>query len=263
MAEKHKERTCFLLYHNFYNQFELLPMEERGKLITAIFKYAMSGTVEDDMPDMVKMAFSIIKFVLDKDHESYIAKCERNAQNGKKGGRPKGKTSNEKTERFFLKPKKPDMDMDMGMDKDMDKDMDMDIDMDMGMDMGMDMDMEAQNAVPLSEVPTPPVSDAVSPTAPLEEYERDILISKGIPEQYIDERADRAEEYGRTHGMSAYETLQLWWKADRTRPPWNTPSERGRYTESVSVQREREEQERKNKEMEEWFYQRLENTFGP
>ena len=55
---------------------------------------------------MLKMAFSFIKTQLDRDREKYQARCEKNRENAKKGGRPKKEekqkenSKTEKTERF-------------------------------------------------------------------------------------------------------------------------------------------------------------------
>ena len=108
------EKNSFLLYQNFENQFSLLSMEDRGMLITAIFEYSRVGSVSAELSPIVQMAFSIIRDTLDRDNESYMEKCRRNAENAKKGGRPKkdAEHDSEKTERFFSKPKKPDNDND-------------------------------------------------------------------------------------------------------------------------------------------------------
>jgi uncharacterized phage protein (TIGR02220 family) len=69
------------------------------------------------------MAFIIMSKQLDKDGIKWEQKCEKNAINGAKGGRPKNKTDfeeTEKSERFFEKPKKADKDKDK--DKEEDKD---------------------------------------------------------------------------------------------------------------------------------------------
>ena len=49
------------------------------------------------------MAFEIIRAQLDRDREKYEKICKRNAENGKRGGRP---PKEEKTQWDFEKPKK-------------------------------------------------------------------------------------------------------------------------------------------------------------
>lgn len=90
------ERKSFILYDSYYEQLSMLSMEERGQLLTAIYEYETSGRVSVDMTPVVSMAFSFIRSTLDRDRAEYEKRCERNRENGKKGGRPprsvKGKT---------------------------------------------------------------------------------------------------------------------------------------------------------------------------
>ena len=111
-------RTSFIMYHSFNSPFELLDMEQRGILITAIFEYQMYGEVKISLTPLVNMAFVCIKDTLDRDARAYAETCKRNSENGKRGGRPKRNQavenqvtqSEEKTDRFFSKPKKADND---------------------------------------------------------------------------------------------------------------------------------------------------------
>ena len=111
-------RTSFIMYHSFSSPFELLDMEQRGILITAIFEYQMYGEVRITLTPLVNMAFVCIKDTLDRDAREYAETCKRNSENGKRGGRPRRNQSvenqvlerEEKTDRFFSKPKKADND---------------------------------------------------------------------------------------------------------------------------------------------------------
>ena len=49
----------------------------------------------------------------------------------------------------------------------------------------------------------------------LSERERANLVSRGIPESYIKERADRACDFGMAQKKSAYSVLLEWWEKDR------------------------------------------------
>ncbi len=93
------EKASFLIYLDYQEQFELLTDEQAGQLIKAIIKYEKTGEIVE-LDGMTKMAFSFIKTQLDRDREKYQAKCEKNRENAKKGGRPKKQTEIEKTERF-------------------------------------------------------------------------------------------------------------------------------------------------------------------
>ena len=113
-------RTSFIMYHSFNSPFELLDMEQRGILITAIFEYQMYGEVRITLTPLVNMAFVCIKDTLDRDAREYAETCKRNSENGKRGGRPRRNQAvenqvlerEEKTDRFFSKPKKADNDTD-------------------------------------------------------------------------------------------------------------------------------------------------------
>lgn len=109
-------KGTFILRYEFYPQVKLLTREQRGDLLTALFAYS-SG---DDIPildGITAMCFEFIKASIDTYSEKYEAKCRKNQENGKKGGRPKkadangenhtetdqsetNQTDSEKTERF-------------------------------------------------------------------------------------------------------------------------------------------------------------------
>ena len=82
-------QTSFILYQSYKNQFSLLSMEQRGQLITAIFNYNETSEAGLELDPLCAMAFSFIKDTLDRDTRSYEERCEKNRENGKKGGRPK------------------------------------------------------------------------------------------------------------------------------------------------------------------------------
>ena len=123
-----KQKTSFMLYHNYYNQFELLNMTERGELISAVFVYERTGELVSMSP-LVAMAFSIIREFLDRDRLAYEQKCKINSENAKKGGRPRKRDENifsEKTEGLIFDTKKADKDKDKEEDKEKEKDKDSD-----------------------------------------------------------------------------------------------------------------------------------------
>lgn len=98
------DKISFLMYLDYEEQFDLLTDEQLGKLMRAIIKYEKTQE-EPELDGMMKMAFSFIKSQLDRDREKYNNKCEKNRENGAKGGRPKKenrevKSKTQKTERF-------------------------------------------------------------------------------------------------------------------------------------------------------------------
>ena len=85
-----KKPTSFLLYNDLETPFNFLSLEDRGRLITYIFQYVRLGEVDlSEASDLVGLAFSMIKVYLDRDREQYEEKCRINAENGRKGGRPR------------------------------------------------------------------------------------------------------------------------------------------------------------------------------
>jgi len=132
-----KEKCAVLVYHDFYEHLKDLSFEQKGKLFDAILEYDMSGHVSVELDAVSSMAFKFIKSAIDRDKEAYKRKCEKNSQNGAKGGRPnlekanglnenlKKQTDNlktQKSERFFQKPKKADKENDDDNEKENDKD---------------------------------------------------------------------------------------------------------------------------------------------
>ena len=101
------DKNSFLIYLDYEEQFNLLTDEQIGKLMRAIIKYEKTQE-EPQLDGMLKMAFSFIKTQLDRDREKYKKKCEKNKENGAKGGRPKTKqTDNKKPNGFEENPTKP------------------------------------------------------------------------------------------------------------------------------------------------------------
>ena len=82
------EKNCFTLYKDYTKHFHMLTDEEAGKLIKAIFEYE-NGIEPEGLEGMVAMAFSFISAQLDRDDEKYAEKCQKNRENGSKGGRPR------------------------------------------------------------------------------------------------------------------------------------------------------------------------------
>ena len=187
-------KKSFVLYHNYFNQLLMLNMMERGELITAIFQYETCGKQTMELSPLADMLFSIIKDTLDRDREQYLRVCEINKENGKKGGRPKKQKIDEETERFFEKPKKPD--------NDNENDIDIDIDIDSDIDNGKEKEIEHS--------PTP----APQEMQKIKKY----LLKKGVTEEYIDKRLDRAIKYASYKNVSVSEILLEWWRADQGRP---------------------------------------------
>jgi len=118
-----ESKKSFLLFNDYEKVFEMLTDEEAGKLIKHIFAYVNNKDTEIE-DRILKLTFEPIKLQLMRDNKKYEAICERNKNNGLKGGRPKKKPSNNpnnplgflETQNNPEKPKKADTDTDTDTD---------------------------------------------------------------------------------------------------------------------------------------------------
>ena len=112
-------RDSFVLYTEYMAQIELLNMEQRGELLTAIMNHAL-GRASPELDAVTSMAFSFIRSRMDRDGEKYEKTVEARKEAGKMGGRPKANGFSEKQ----TKAKKPVYDPDNDPDSDNDCDND-------------------------------------------------------------------------------------------------------------------------------------------
>lgn len=106
-----KKIDTFILRNDFFPQIKMLSREQRGDLLTAIFAYS-TGEELPDMDMVTQMCFGFIKSSLDSNSEKYQAKCDKNRENGARGGRPSSKpngsennrTVSDESERFSEEP---------------------------------------------------------------------------------------------------------------------------------------------------------------
>ena len=79
------DKNSFILYTDYFEQIELLNIEQRGILLTAI----MSFQLEQDLPEMdaiTKMCFSFISADMRRNNEKYAEIVEKRRVSGRKGG---------------------------------------------------------------------------------------------------------------------------------------------------------------------------------
>lgn len=111
-----KQKSSFLIYHEYREPLKLLTDEQRGQLLMALIDYSESGVVPE-LDGISMMAFSFIQSQMDRDSKKYENRCSSNRENGKKGGRPKKENDSEEnpknpmgfeeTEKKTKNPKKP------------------------------------------------------------------------------------------------------------------------------------------------------------
>lgn len=104
-------KDSFLLFTKYRKQIEMLDMEERGEVLTAIYVYADEGEVIHFTSAKAELLFSVIQGDMDYNAEKYEEKCEKNKENGQRGGRPRKSAKKEENrtviEEEKEKPKKP------------------------------------------------------------------------------------------------------------------------------------------------------------
>ena len=82
------EKKSFLMYYDYRQHFDYLTDLQLGQLVRSLFGYEIDRVVPEFSEPIMKMCFSFVQSNLDRDMQKYIEKCEKNAENGKKGGRP-------------------------------------------------------------------------------------------------------------------------------------------------------------------------------
>ena len=75
------------LYYSYREQLEILPDDERGRLIIALLDYAENGTIPS-LEGASNMAFAFIKAQIDRDTEKYNERCQKNRDNIRKRWNP-------------------------------------------------------------------------------------------------------------------------------------------------------------------------------
>lgn len=85
-----EKRPGFILYKSFYEPIKNLSLEQKGKLLDALFKTQLNPNNPVGFDDKsVEMAFSFFANQFVYDDEKYLKTVQRNRTNGLKGGRKK------------------------------------------------------------------------------------------------------------------------------------------------------------------------------
>lgn len=97
-------KNSFVLYFQWRELFNLLDDENAGKAIKAIFAFAESGEVPENLSPDAKMLFAMVRSQMEKDLAKYTEVCEKRRNAGALGGRNKAnKTKREKEQERELK----------------------------------------------------------------------------------------------------------------------------------------------------------------
>lgn len=101
------KKDSFIAYDEWYENTEDLTDEEFGILMRAVFKYKITGEKPTFSDRGMRLSWKPIMQSLDRTMKAYEAQCERNRENGKKGGRPRKTEETEKPKKangFFENP---------------------------------------------------------------------------------------------------------------------------------------------------------------
>ena len=82
------EKNSFILYYQFREQTAHFTDEQLGRFMRGIFDYEIDSVCPEFNDPFLEAAFQFVKVILDINKSKYEAKCEKNSENGKKGGRP-------------------------------------------------------------------------------------------------------------------------------------------------------------------------------
>lgn len=80
-------RNSFVFYASFYEAIKEMPREIQGEIYTAIIEYGLYGKETENLKQIAKAMFTLIKPQLDANTRRYENGC-KGAEHGKKGGRP-------------------------------------------------------------------------------------------------------------------------------------------------------------------------------
>lgn len=106
VSKQQQMKKGFILHLDSLSVLDILTDEQAGKLFKAIRNYNLGD--EPDLDLSLSIAFLPFKNQFQRDSEKYERTCERNTENGKKGGRPRKPKETEKTQSVISKPKKAD-----------------------------------------------------------------------------------------------------------------------------------------------------------
>lgn len=199
-------KNSFVMYHEWKTYFDMLTLDEKGELITAIFEYQVDEKVNDNLSPMLLMAFAFMKNQFDRDSAAYEEKRQQLVENEKKGGRPKkpkGSVNNQKEPKGLCenqtKAKK-----------------------------AVNGNGDANDNANCNAIGNGDVNGMLpsSTAPPLSEEEREELLAKGICEAYINERLQRAEAYASQYQKTVFDVLCTWWENDKKKQAKHERSKR-------------------------------------
>lgn len=115
---KSGDRMLYIkLFLDYLEAVEPLGDAERGRLFTALLQYARTGEAPH-LGGNERFLFPMMRAQIDRDSAEYKDYCEKQAENGKKGGRPKKPKNPPLSGKPTASQKSQDKDKDEDKDKD-------------------------------------------------------------------------------------------------------------------------------------------------
>jgi len=119
-------KNSFVLQTRLSAVIAKLSDKQAGLLFKSIMNYAASGTVANFEDNAVSILFEIVKQDIDYAAQKYAETCQKRAESGRLGGRPKDQKAKKANESkcFFEKAnesKQKHIDIDVDIDNDVDK----------------------------------------------------------------------------------------------------------------------------------------------
>lgn len=101
------ENKGFMLFRTYKPMVDIMTDEQAGKLLRLLFEYFETWDVPDIDDGMIKAVFALVSSDMRKADENWKKVCARNAENGRKGGRPKKAAEPAETEETQPNPTEP------------------------------------------------------------------------------------------------------------------------------------------------------------
>lgn len=108
-------RDYICLYHSYLDAIQALGDAERGRLLTAMLEYSITGAAPQ-LGGNERYIFPLIKAQIDRDRDRYNSKCAQNAESARK------RTQANASERYQTQANGSEGSQDKGKDEGKDKD---------------------------------------------------------------------------------------------------------------------------------------------
>ena len=73
-------KESFILYTKQYKAIKALTLSQKGRLLDALFQYAIDGQMPTIKDEVVRVSFDFMRIQIDLDADKYTAKCQRNKE---------------------------------------------------------------------------------------------------------------------------------------------------------------------------------------